>query len=360
MSRHVVWVDEATDESGGSALIGGKGNGLAELGRAGLAVPQAFVVTTHAFRDAVAGPVAAEIARRCAAVADEQDLAALDVAGAEIRDLLVDGTEDAPHDAELRAALRDLEERCGEPDLAVAVRSSSAAEDAADKSFAGEHDTYLWVRGEDEVALHVRRCWASLFTSRALAYRRAATPSEFADDAMAVVVQRMVDARSAGVLMTLNPANGDRSKVVMESLWGLGEPLVSGTATPDRFVVDKVTREIVSRELADKPERLVHDRARGWGTTSEAVEAEQRECPSLTDPEILALVDMGRTIERHAGCPQDVEFAVADGGDGDSEVLLLQSRPETVWRGRGPRRVSTSSAGSVLGRVVEALVPPKT
>jgi pyruvate,water dikinase len=209
------------------------------------------------------------------------------------------------------------------------------------------------VRGADEVCEQVRRCWASLYTSRASAYR--ANAGADSEDAMAVVVQRMVDARSAGVFMTLNPANGDRSKVVIESLWGLGEPLVSGTATPDRFTVDKITDEILKRDLADKDERMARDPQTGRGTCLLPVADADRARASLSDAEIHQLVQMGRTIERLTGKPQDGEFAVVDADDdsADSNVYLLQARPETVWGNKSARRVAGES--SVLSRVVSTL-----
>jgi pyruvate,water dikinase len=202
------------------------------------------------------------------------------------------------------------------------VRSSAAAEDAADASYAGEHDSYLDVVGADAVADAVVACWASLYTARAVAYRRGRPAG-----AMAVVVQRMVAARAAGVFMTLNPANGDRATFVCEAVWGLGEPLVSGTVTPDRFAVNKISGEVVRREITHKPTRL------GRSGIEPVPEAE-RDAPCLTDDELAELLRIGRAVETAAGCPQDGEFAVDDQG-----VHLLQARPETVWSQR-PRTVA--------------------
>ena len=204
----------------------------------------------------------------------------------------------------------------------VAVRSSAAAEDAADASYAGEHDSYLDVVGPDAVADAVVACWASLYTARAVAYRRGRPAGP-----MAVVVQRMVAARAAGVFMTLNPANGDRATFVCEAVWGLGEPLVSGAVTPDRFAVNKISGEVVRREIAHKPTRL------GSAGTEPVPDTEQ-DLPCLTDDELAELLRIGRAVETAAGAPQDGEFAVDDDG-----VHLLQARPETVWSQR-PRTVA--------------------
>jgi pyruvate, water dikinase len=332
---HTAWVgDGLTTE-----LAGGKGRSLDTLCRLGLRVPEAFVVTTAAYRAAVSGTVAAELDRRVAELRPDADTVAFEDAAAAIRDFLFAETEGHDAEALIRESYDKLTERLGQDEVAVAVRSSSAAEDSAQHSFAGEHDSYLWVIGADEVSAAVRRCWASLFTARAISYR---ARGGFSGDAMGVVVQRMVDARAAGVFMTLNPVNGDRSKVVIESVWGLGEPLVSGSVTPDRFVVDKVSGEILTREVAAKADRATRDPVTGKGIATVEVDEPDRARPSLTTEEILELLDIARTVERHAGTPQDGEFALDD-----SAIHLVQARPETVWSSKPARRVSTGQTGAM-------------
>ncbi len=159
-------------------------------------------------------------------------------------------------------------------DVPVAVRSSATAEDSADDSLAGQQETYLWVVGEAAVLDAVERCWASVFSDRAVAYRRDRGIGE-EGVRMGVVVQRMVRADAAGVAMTLDPATGDRTTIAIESSWGLGESVVGGTVTPDSFRVDRVMLEIVSSETADKPVELVPDDEAG-GVVDRAVEAERR------------------------------------------------------------------------------------
>ncbi|MFI5612605.1 PEP/pyruvate-binding domain-containing protein [Amycolatopsis sp. NPDC051903] len=331
-----------------TAVAGGKGRSLDTLSRLGIRVPEAFVITTDAYRAAVAGSLGTELDRRIRALHPEADLAALTEESAAIRELLFAETERHHADADIRAAYAELAERTGQAEPPVAVRSSSAAEDSADRSFAGEHDSYLWVIGADEVAAAVRRCWASLFTARAISYR-ARDGVESTDDAMGVVVQRMVDATAAGVFMTLNPANGDRSKVVVESVWGLGEPLVSGAVTPDRFVVDKVTREVLTREVARKDTRATRDPETGRGIATVDVPEDRRSDPSLTADHLEQLLDIARAIEKHAGTPQDGEFAV----DAD-HVHVVQARPETVWSTKPPKQVSQHSRGA-MAHVLSAL-----
>jgi pyruvate,water dikinase len=284
-------------------------------------VPAGFVVTTAAFAAAVAAPEEIEAPLR--ALAHDAPVDAVDEAAAQTRAALTEAVRTAAARGDtavldaVRAAYRELD-GAGP----VAVRSSAAAEDGADASYAGEHDSYLDVVGADAVADAVVACWASLYTARAVAYRRGRPVG-----AMAVVVQRMVAARAAGVFMTLNPANGDRATFVCEAVWGLGEPLVSGTVTPDRFAVNKISGEVVRREIAHKPTRLVR------GGTEPVPDAD-RDAPCLTDDELAELLRIGRAVETAAGSPQDGEFAVDDEG-----VHLLQARPETVWS-RRPRTVA--------------------
>ena len=214
------------------------------------------------------------------------------------------------------------------PAQPVAVRSSATCEDAADASFAGLQDTYLWVKGAAQIAARVRSCWASLYSVESISYRlRHRIPEDRV--AMAVVVQHMVDARTAGVMFTRSPTTGDRSVVTIEGAWGLGSAVVGGEVTPDRWVLGKITGEISVREISDKP--LQHAPAEEGGVRAIAVGAERRREPCLSDEELQQLRSLARLIERHYGCAQDIEWAV-DRGSG--AILLLQSRPETVWSAR--------------------------
>lgn len=315
------------------AQLGGKGAGLARLAAAGLRVPPAFVVTVDGYRRAMDPRLRAELERVAADVDPDASASELAHVAAGLRDRVLEATAHHALRGEVAAAYARLSEQASEPAVPVAVRSSAVGEDADDRSFAGEYDTYLWVVGAEEVDARLRACWASLYTARALAYR--ASRGSVGEPAMAVCVQHMVAARAAGVFMTLDPANGDRSVIVVESVWGLGEPLVSGAVTPDRFVVDKVTGEIVRREVVSKPLEIVRH-ASGRGTERRAVAAPRRDQPSLADAELVELTRMAKCVEAQAGAPQDGEFAVAAGEPPDN-VHLLQCRPETVWS-RRPRR----------------------
>jgi pyruvate,water dikinase len=303
--------------------VGGKGGSLGELHRAGINVPPGFVVRTEAFEDYIDvlerhSPVRARVARLAA-----DDLEGTGAVSRELRARI----EDAPLPADLQQEIRDAYERLGEsgPSPSVAVRSSATTEDAADASFAGLQDTYLWVTQADSVMRKIRSCWASLFSLESLSYRRRQGIAESAV-AMAVVVQTMVDARTAGVMFTRSPTSGDRSVLTIEGAWGLGSAVVSGEVTPDRWVVAKITGEISVRDISDKAIR--HAQSPAGGVEELAVEQSLRREPCLTDGELQSLRAIGRQVERHYGRPQDIEWAI---DRHTQQILLLQSRPETVW-----------------------------
>jgi pyruvate,water dikinase len=302
--------------------VGGKGGSLGELTRAGIAVPEGFVVRTAAFEGFIA-----ELENAAPLRARVEALAAEDLDGiAGLSTELLARLQSQPLPAALRAALAAAHrELCGaDAHAPLAVRSSATTEDAEDASFAGLQDTYLWVMGIEEVERQVRACWASLYSVPSIAYRRKQGLPE-AGVAMAVVVQKMVDARCAGVMFTRSPTTGDRSVVVIEGAWGLGSAVVSGEVTPDRFVLGKITGEITVRELRDKHVR--HVPLAGGGTEEQETPAELREAACLTDPQLEQLRQVARRIEKHYGRPQDIEWAF----DRSGALRILQSRPETVW-----------------------------
>ena len=322
----------ASLRSGDRPSVGGKAAGLGELTAAGLPVPAGFAVTTAAFGQALRavdpdGTIAREVGRLPAA-----DDAAIGEVSAQVRGRILG----APLPARLRDAITAgygaLAGRAGMPP--VAVRSSATSEDSAGASFAGLQDSYLWVTGADAVAEHVRRCWASLYSVESVTYRRHQGISEDGL-AMGVVVQVMVDPRCAGVLFTRSPVTGDTSVMVVEASWGLGSAIVSGEVTPDTYVVSKVTGEIVKRSVATKLRHHQRD-PRAPGVCLRDVPPPLRDVPCLDDREIRALADIGRRVGDHYGTPQDIEWAIPAGG-ARQQIVLLQSRPETVWSGRAAR-----------------------
>ena len=304
--------------------VGGKGGSLGELQRAGIAVPPGFVVKTGAF-DRFLASLEREfpVRPRIEALSADEALETVATCCAEIRAKVEAAALPADVLEEISGAHAAL---CGkEAQVPVAVRSSATTEDAVDASFAGLQDTYLWVTNLAEVLHKVRSCWASLYSVESVTYRRKRGLPE-GGVAMAVVVQKMVNARTAGVMFTRSPVTGDRSVMTIEGSWGLGSAVVGGEVTPDRWVVGKITGEISVREISDK--HIQHVPALAGGIDSVQVAAEQRRTACLSDAELQALRQIGRKVERHYDRPQDIEWAVERDSN---KILLLQSRPETVW-----------------------------
>ncbi len=317
------------------AEVGGKGGSLGELTQAGIAVPPGFVVCTDGFEEFLAA-----VERSAPVRSVVESLSADDLEGISERSrALIQNVKTQRMPESLRGPLAEAYARlCGGDALApVAVRSSATTEDAEDASFAGLQDTYLWVKGLEAVETAVRDCWASLYSVTSMAYRRKHNFPE-SGVAMAVVVQKMVDARSAGVMFTRSPTTGDRSVIAIESAWGLGSAVVSGEVTPDRFVVGKITGEISVREIRDK--HIRHSPLPAGGTTEEPTPDDIREQPSVSDDELMKLRELGRKIERHYARPQDIEWAI----DQQGQVMILQSRPETVWAQQEAKPVSEVKA----------------
>lgn len=319
-SENIRWFADITLND--RAAVGGKGGSLGELVRAGITVPAGFVVCTAAFdrvMDAVEkqGPIRSRVESL-----NLQDLRGIRLLSEEARARIQAASFPEDLKTEILAAHADL---CGEnPHWPLAVRSSATTEDAEDASFAGLQDTYLWVTDAETILKNVLSCWASLYSVPSLAYRLKGKVPE-RGVAIAVVVQRMVDARTAGVMFTRSPLTGDRSVITIEATWGLGSAIVGGEVTPDRFVIAKITGEIPVREISDK--HIQHVPAEGGGIKTVDTPEDRRRAPCVSDEELATLKEIARTVERHYGRPQDIEWAI----DRSGQVQLLQSRPETVW-----------------------------
>ncbi len=322
--------------------VGGKGGSLGELQRAAIAVPPGFVVKTAAFEQFIQSLERESPVRERVQSLHAADMAGMTALSKELRarfDAAPLPSEAAEEIAAAHAELvgGDAQKAAGPAQPGVAVRSSATAEDASDASFAGMQDTYLWVKGPGQTLDLVRSCWGSLYSVESISYRRRRGFVE-KDVSMAVVVQSMVDARSAGVMFTRSPLTGDRSVMAIEGSWGLGSAVVGGEVTPDRWVVGKITGEISVREISTKLIR--HAAAAAGGTETVPVPGQLQCVASLSDDEIQALRAIGRKVERHYGRPQDIEWAVDPHGD----ILLLQSRPETVWSTKDAVPVARAAA----------------
>jgi pyruvate, water dikinase len=304
------------------ADVGGKGGSLGELTRAGIAVPPGFVIRTRAFEQFIESLERAAPLRARVRALVPGDLASIRACADELRGRVISSSMPGDLVDELCRAHEQLRARSGQPH--VAVRSSATTEDASDASFAGLQDTFLWVADAATLLERVRACWASLYSVESISYRLDRGIAE-KDVAMAVVVQSMVDSRAAGVMFTRSPTSGDRSVITIEGAWGLGSSVVGGEVTPDRWVVGKITGEISVREISDK--HIEHRRAAAGGVDAVAVPEDRRRSACLSDAELEQLRRVARQVEKHYGCAQDIEWAIDARGD----LLLLQSRPETVW-----------------------------
>ncbi len=355
MREFVLWFDQYRESD--KPRVGGKCASLGELIAAELPVPPGFAVTVEAYDTLRDDTELRSNVRKALAEVDLDDPDSLELTSRYVRDLIEASPMNPEVERAVKASYRELCAACGVEDVPVAVRSSATAEDLPDASFAGQQDTFLWVRGEDAVARAVQRCWSSLFTARAISYRHE-TGHDHEIISMAVAVQKMVHPKAAGVAFTLNPTDGDRSQIAIDSSWGFGEAVVSGEVTPDNFLVDKVLFEITRRTISPKAIEYVLN---GSDSVEKApVPDDRRLAPSLTDHEIVAVAKMAKRAERHYGRPQDIEWALdRDLPEGDN-VVLLQSRPETVWSRRAPRPVARPGQGLLDGIVSTLLSPVHT
>ncbi|SCF18706.1 rifamycin-inactivating phosphotransferase [Micromonospora chokoriensis] len=298
------------------AVVGGKAAHLGVLSRIdGVRVPAGFCVTTTAFRRVMAQtPSVDELLDQLSRL-DPDDREAIGTLSAEIRRSI----EETPVPGDLAAAITGALAGFG-AEAAYAVRSSATAEDSPTASFAGQQDTYLNVVGPQEILRHVSRCWASLFTERAVVYRLRNGVDHRAVR-MAVVVQQMVFPDAAGILFTADPVSGDRRVATVDAGFGLGEALVSGLVNPDVFTVRD--GEVVTRAVAAKHRAVVA--VPGGGTREVAIDPQRQEQPALTEAQVVRLVRLGRRIEAHVGRPQDIEWCLVD-----DDFLIVQSRPITT------------------------------
>ena len=335
--------------------VGGKAASLGEMTGANLPVPPGFALTTQAYRTCRDAADLDSTLSRLLYGLDVNDTAMVSERCSQIRAAILQMPMDQEVERALRAAYAELGQRCGVEDVPVAVRSSATSEDSPDASFAGEHDTYLWVRGGDAVVDAVRRCWASLFTDRATCYR-VEMGYEHRSVEMSVVIQKMIRPIAAGVAFTLNPSDGDRSVIAIDAAWGFGEGVVSGEITPDNFLVDKVLYEITKRNVSRKE---VEFRLSDHDTVEKvSLDDARATTPSVTDAQLKAIAKLARAAERHYGCPQDIEWAVdSDLPDGDN-VVLLQARPETVWSKKTPAAPAAGVGVDTMSSIVSTLMSP--
>ncbi len=325
----VLWFEQLRNTD--VPIVGGKNASLGEMINAQLPVPPGFAVTARSYERFILEKKIAENIYKIIkeTVTDPNDPRQYDTASKKIRELIE--KTPMPKDIEdaIRSSYTQLNKRLNLKDTFVAVRSSATAEDLPDASFAGQQETYLNVKGPDDLIDKVVKCWSSLFTPRAIFYRNEkGFPHEKVF--ISVGVQKMVNSKAAGVMFTINPVTGNRDEIVIEGNFGLGETVVSGAVNPDDFVVDKATAKIKERRIARKTVKYIRDPKTGKTVHLDIPEAEQKTV-CISDQETAALADLAKRIEKHYGKPMDIEWAIDSDLSFPQNMFIVQARPETVW-----------------------------
>lgn len=352
----LCWFEEVCKED--VALVGGKCSSLGELINAGVRVPPGFALTTHGYTRFMREAGVGEALPRMLEGLGHDDLDRLETASREIREMI----ESHPFAWDLEDSIaeyyRKLSVRCMVPAVPVAVRSSATAEDLPGASFAGQQDTYLWIRGVDDLLHHARRCISSLFTARAIAYRiRMGFPHE--EVKLSVGFQKMANSYTAGVMFTLHPANGDRSVIAIDSNFGFGESVVSGEVTPDHFIVNKIAFDIIERTICSKEITYTVD-AKTQKSVKIDTPFERQSVQSLIDEEVIELARMGKAIEKHYGRPMDIEWAVDKDLPAGGNIFILQARPETYWSEKRKAEADAApKATSAMDYILSSLLTGK-
>ncbi|WBW49673.1 phosphoenolpyruvate synthase [Peptoniphilus equinus] len=325
--NYILWFEEIGKND--IPRVGGKGANLGELTAFGLPVPPGFCVTAGAYDEFIDYSELDEIVKMLVNGLDVDNADELQSVSQDIRDKINSSPIKPEIEAEIIRAYREFADSIGVDNPEVAVRSSATAEDLPDASFAGQQDTYLHIRGEEELIKHIRSCWASLWTSRAIYYREKQDFDHF-DVSLSVVVQKMVNSEKSGVMFTANPINNSEDEMMINASWGLGEAVVSGMVTPDEYVIDKKTKAVIEKNLASKKTMVVKVEG-GVGTEEKSVaevlgpDAVDGEC--LSADELNTLIERGLKVESLYGSVQDTEW----GFDRDTkEFYFLQSRPITT------------------------------
>lgn len=328
--KDVLWFDELRRQD--VDLVGGKSASLGELTSAtDIPVPYGFATTAHAYRRFMeATGLNQRVNQLLAEIKDYENTDELHTVCNQIRSLIINATMPEELAMAITTAYEQLAEKMDLPDPFVAVRSSATAEDLPNASFAGQQETYLNVSGAALVVKKVQECYASLFTDRATYYRhKQHFPHEKV--ALCAAIQMMVFSKAAGIMFSLNVADGNDQQIVVDAIWGLGEYIVLGKVTPDHYVINKPDLAIIDRAITNKPVELLQKP--GGGTYEQTVPAALADQPALSDDQVKELAGYAKRIEQHYGCHMDMEFAL-DGPTG--RLWLVQARPETAWSNQQP------------------------
>jgi len=325
-SELILWFDEIGRDF--VSTVGGKSANLGEMARIGVPVPEGFAITTGAYERFMGETGATdEIDKYIHSFPGGlKGTSQFQEASRGIRKIIE--AKEIPQDISesIAAHYAMLCEKCKTENMSIAVRSSGVAEDSASSSFAGQFESFLNVIGKEELLKKTKECWSSQFTIQAISYRaKHELPSTGAP--MSVAVQRMTRARSAGVGFTSHPITGDTSKIVLEGNWGLGESIVQGMVTPDKFIIDKETLTLIKKKISIK-EKLIEFTDQGVVTAN--VPAERRQLQCVSDEEALRVAEFAKMLEVHYGMPQDMEWAIDGALSFPANIFLVQTRPITV------------------------------
>lgn len=341
--KHIAWFKDLNKDS--IPVAGGKGANLGEMYNLGLPVPAGFVVTAQCYKEFIDKTLINFKIFEILKGLDHEDTQELQKRAKQVQDLIT--STEVPEDIKeqiidsyelLSVDKNHAHEFISSNDVFVAVRSSATAEDLPDASFAGQQATYLNVKGKDHIVNAVRACWASLFTSRAIYYRKK-NGFEDKDVLIAVVVQRMVDSEKSGIMFTVNPTNNDASEIIVEAVYGLGETIVGGQVNPNTYIVNKADLNIKSIDVRKQDWGLFRNE-NGENFEKKIVEEDQKK-QTIHDKEIIELSRLGKKIESHYGKPQDIEWAI-EGND----VMIVQARAVTTYKEEPKEEVKESSQGA--------------
>jgi pyruvate,water dikinase len=314
----IVWFKEVDKDDIG--LVGGKGANLGEMVAAGFPVPEGFIVTSEAYFQFLKENNYLTQIKRILEPINFQDPRQLNEASQKIKKIILRGK--IPQDL-AKQAINFYEKLGGrlKKQILVAVRSSATAEDLPDASFAGQQETFLNVKGEANLVNKIRECWASLFTPRAIFYREEKKFSHF-KVGIAAIIQRMVQSKTSGVMFTLAPVENDKKKIIIEAIYGLGELIVQGLVSPDRYLVDKRSLKIINKQINKQEVQLIK-----VGTLNKKTKVKSRwqKRQKITDQKIIALAQFGKKIHQHYFFPQDIEWAIEK-----NKIYILQTRPVTT------------------------------
>ena len=324
MKKHFYTLEFSNINSLNFSKVGGKCASLGEMIQAGIDVPNGFAVTTDAFLNTIVRSNLNDFIEKEFKKIKKENLKELEIISEKIKSKFAKIKIPKEIEFEVLKAYEKLGNN-----VPVAVRSSATAEDLPNASFAGQQDTFLWVCGKKNLLKSIYNCWASLYTVRAISYRIKNNINQ-TDVLMGVGVQKMVNSKVSGVAITLNPLNGDKTKIFIESSWGLGETIVSGNVNPDNFVVEKVLHEILERKISKKTIELIAD-VNSQKTIQREIKGELQTKPSLTDNQILEVALLSKKLEKHFKCAQDVEWTFDFDLPTGKNLFALQSRPETIW-----------------------------